>query len=126
MCLGTYRIRVKLVLSALGKNYTEVEVHKRKDKAFQILHQVEECSQPLGILVFLHLSVRTYLGGLQSNFLLAHPHHQLLFAYFIGFGPFRIGAVKNTAFQYDLLHLIDDSFRYEGWVCGLVPCFRMS
>ena len=121
-----YRIRVKLVLSVLGKNYTEVEVHKRKDEAFQILHQVEECSQPLGILVFLHLGVRTYLGGLQSHLLLAHPHHQLLLANFIRFGPFRIGTVENAAFQNDLLHLIDDSLRYKGWVCELVPCFRMS
>lgn len=91
-----------------------MQVDQGKNEAFQVLHQVEEHCEAVGIFGLLHFCVGTDLGGLQTHLLRAHTHHQFLLADLVRLGPLLVLAVQNSALQHDLAHLVDDRLRDEG------------
>lgn len=91
-----------------------MQVDQGKNEAFQVLHEVEEGGEAVGVLGLLHLCVGADLRGLQSDLACAHAHHQLLLADLVGLGPLLILAVQDAALEHDLAHLVDDRLRDEG------------
>lgn len=106
--------------------YSEVEIHEGEDEALQILHEVEEGRQSLGIGCFLHVRVRAYLRSREDHLFLADSDHQLLLADLVRLGPLLIARVHYPGLNYYPLHLIDHSLGNVCCVSGGLPCFRMS
>jgi hypothetical protein len=103
-----------------------VEVDQGEHEALEVLHEVEESSQSIRIFRLLNFCVRADLGGLQADFFPPDSYNELLLADFIGFGPLRIFAFEDSAFEDDPAHLVDDRLRDEGLMVKREPSLRMS
>ena len=90
-----------------------MQVHQREHEALDVLHQVEEDDQSLGVCRFLHVRERPDLRCPQAEFLFAHPDVYLLLSDFVGFGPILVAFFHYPTLKNDPLHLVDDCLRYE-------------
>lgn len=58
--------------------YLKVQRNQRKHQCLQVLHQVVENAQSLGVRALLHIHQRPDLGGFERNVLVTHPDLELL------------------------------------------------
>ncbi len=88
-----------------------MQVDHGKDKAFDILNEVEKDGQSIGVIGFLNLSIGSNFGCLKEYAFVSNSDFKLLLPNFIRLGPFLITALHDSAGLDNSFHFIDDCLR---------------
>lgn len=87
----------------------EVEVDEGEHQALEVLDQIEEDGQAVGVLALLHLGIGADLGCLEGEGLPVYVDLQQLLAGLVGLRPQRVALLQDLAVRNDLLDLFQHS-----------------
>ena len=93
----------------------EVEGHEREDKALEVLHDVVEGAEAVGVVAALDVDEGANFGGGEGHMFGVADNFELLAADLVGLGPVGVIAVEHAAIVDDALHFGDDSVADEGF-----------